>query len=104
MAVSDYEGFGLPVVEALARGMPVLTSDCTSLPEVSGGYAQVVDPRDLTALADGMKRLALVGVGTDDDAKRRRGWARQFTYVRAAEKYSRIIDRLLDEWAKSTTH
>jgi glycosyltransferase involved in cell wall biosynthesis len=63
---SLYEGFGLPVLEAMAHGVPVLTSDRSSLPEVAGDAALLVDPVDRGAIAKGLVRL----VG--DGALRRR--------------------------------
>jgi glycosyltransferase involved in cell wall biosynthesis len=54
---SLYEGFGLPVVEAMAHGIPVLTSDRSSLPEVAGDAALLVDPDDEAAIAAGLVRL-----------------------------------------------
>ena len=52
------EGFGLPVLEAMRCGAPVLTSTVSSLPEVAGGAALLVDPLDVEAIADGLARLA----------------------------------------------
>ena len=51
------EGFGIPLLEAMASGTPILTSRVTSLPEVAGGAALLVDPTDVSAIADGMARL-----------------------------------------------
>lgn len=54
---SLYEGFGLPVLEAMACGTPVLTSDASSLPEVAGQAALIVDPRRVQSLSQGLLDL-----------------------------------------------
>jgi len=63
---SLYEGFGLPVLEAMAHGLPVLTSGRSSLPEVAGDAALLVDPLDRGSIAKGLVRLV------NDSALRRR--------------------------------
>ena len=60
------EGFGLPVIEAMASGCPVLTSDASSLAEIAGSAAVLVDPMDVKSIAGGMTRLIR------DDALRKR--------------------------------
>jgi glycosyltransferase involved in cell wall biosynthesis len=55
--VSRYEGFGLPVLEAMACGTPVLTSAVSALPETAGDAALLVDPDDVEAIAHGMRRI-----------------------------------------------
>jgi glycosyltransferase involved in cell wall biosynthesis len=82
---SLYEGFGLPVLEAMACGAPVLTSCVSALPEVVGDAALTVSPTDTQAIADEMKRLL-----TDSELRRdlqRRGIERSkaFTWARTAE-------------------
>lgn len=55
--VSEYEGFGLPPLEALACGTPVVASNCSSIPEVVGNAAMLVDPTDVDSIADGMRQV-----------------------------------------------
>ena len=54
---SLYEGFGLPPLEAMACGTPVVTSNVSSLPEVTGGAAVLVDPHDVGSIADGIAQV-----------------------------------------------
>lgn len=51
---SVYEGFGLPILEAMAAGAPVVTSGISSMPEVAGGAAVLVDPTNVASIADGI--------------------------------------------------
>jgi len=54
---SLYEGFGLPPLEAMASGTPVVTSNVSSLPEVTGGAAVLVDPYDVDSIREGIERV-----------------------------------------------
>ena len=54
---SLYEGFGLPVLEAMACGTPVITSNVSSLPEVAGDSAIMVDPYDVDALTHALQQV-----------------------------------------------
>jgi glycosyltransferase involved in cell wall biosynthesis len=83
---SLYEGFGMPVLEAMACGAPVITSNTTALPEVAGDAAVLVNPEDPEELADAIIRVL------EDSALRatlkERGFerAKQFTWERAAQR------------------
>jgi len=83
---SIYEGFGLPVLEAMASGVPVITANQASLPEVAGEAAIMVDPRDVNALRDAMQRL----IEDEQEGKRRASLglaqAARFTWRACAEK------------------
>jgi len=67
---SLYEGFGLPIVEAMACGCPVLTSDISSMPEVAGDAACLVDPFSVESIRDGLERV-LSDDGLRDNLRRR---------------------------------
>lgn len=86
------EGFGLPVLEAFACGTPVITASTSSLPEVAGDAALMVDPYDALGLADAMYRT-LTDSGLREDL-RQRGLRRAsaFTWRRTALEVSRLLD------------
>jgi glycosyltransferase involved in cell wall biosynthesis len=94
---SLYEGFGLPVLEAMARGVPVACSNASSLPEVAGDAALLFDPREESAIADAVTRLL-----TDRALRERliaagRLRVREFTWERTAratiDSYRRALGR-----------
>jgi glycosyltransferase involved in cell wall biosynthesis len=94
---SLYEGFGLPPLEAMASGAPVVTSNVSSMPEVAGDAAVLVDPRDPAAIADGIRRV-LTEPGLRDTL-RARGFARaaEFSWDRAVERVRRIYGEVAAE-------
>ncbi len=91
---SVYEGFGLPVLEAMVAGLPSLVGNQGSLPELAGGAALEVDPTDVGSIADGLARLL------DDDALRARliaegrERARHFTWEAAATRTLEVVRRM----------
>ncbi|HXJ84687.1 MAG TPA: glycosyltransferase family 1 protein [Candidatus Methylomirabilis sp.] len=83
---SLWEGFGLPVLEAMACGAPVLTSNVSSMPEVAGDAALLVPPTDVDAMADGLTRLLEDGALRADLAVRGSDRAAQFSWDRCARE------------------
>jgi glycosyltransferase involved in cell wall biosynthesis len=80
------EGFGLPLVEAMACGCPVLTSNVSSMPEVAGDAALLVDPRDVTAVSGALERLLDAPALRADLVARGRARAALFTWDEAARQ------------------
>ena len=87
---SHYEGFGIPILEAMACGTPVVCADNSSLPEVAGDAALLVEASDTDALADAMWQLL-----TDTSLRERliqQGYeqATKFTWEKAAQRLLRV--------------
>lgn len=89
---SDFEGFGLPAVEAMRRGTPVAITPEAALLEVTDGHAEVMDGWDAQALADAVERVA---DWDDDRIVTARQHAEQFTWARTARQLRELITRVV---------
>jgi len=91
------EGFGLPVIEAMASGTPVITSNTTSLPEVAGDAAVLIDPLNTRQIAEAMNKVL-----SDENLKQdliKRGFerAKEFTWKKTAEETKEIYFKLMKD-------
>lgn len=93
---SFYEGFGLPVLEAMACGTPVVTSSTSSLPEVVGEAGIQVDPRDIGEIASAIARLLGDSALRDRLSLQGIEQARQFTWRRTARETAAVYRSVVD--------
>ncbi len=93
---SLYEGFGLPCLEAMAWGVPVVAADRGALPETCGDAALLVDPTDQGAFARALLRAALPGEERASLVDRGRRRAAHLTWERTASEIDRVIGELLE--------
>ncbi len=88
------EGFGMPVLDAMARGVPVLTSNASALPEVAGDAALLVDPLDVDSIAGGLSRLAADAGLREELTRRGLERAQEFTWETAVERTWAVYNEL----------
>lgn len=92
---SEFEGFGLPVLEAMACGAPVVCSDTSSLPEVAGDAALLVDPLNVDALAAALARVLQDEPLREQMRARGLAQAARFSWARAAEETLAVYRQVL---------
>ncbi|MCL9781305.1 glycosyltransferase family 4 protein [Vibrio sp. S4M6] len=94
---SLYEGFGLPVIESMACGTPVITSNCTSLPEVAGDAALLVDPNSKISISSAIEKLVSDEELQESLALRGLDQAKKFTWDLTAQ----LVESVLLDAAKN---
>lgn len=91
---SLYEGFGFPVAQAMAAGVPVLTSDVSALPEITAGAAELVDPLSVSAIRAGLARLLESDTRREQLAVHGKERAQSFRWSRCAQRSLRFFERI----------
>lgn len=94
---SLYEGFGLPVIEAMACGVPVVTSNVSSLPEVAGGAALLIDPYSVAGIAEAMHRVLSNRDLRDNLVQKGLRRAEEFSWEKAAQETLKVFEEVYKE-------
>lgn len=89
---SIYEGFGLPILEAMQSGCPVITSEEGSLREVSGSSAYYIDPYDVDSIAQGINKLASDELLRNALSKKGLRQAKKFSWQKTADATTRVYE------------
>jgi glycosyltransferase involved in cell wall biosynthesis len=91
------EGFGMPVLEAMSAGLPVITSNCSAMAEVAGEAAVLVSPHSVAEISEAMRRVAEDGAFASALRERGRKRAATFTWDRCARETWRVYEEVLRE-------
>ena len=94
---SFYEGFGLPIIEANAAGIPVLTSCLSSMPEVGGEAALLVDPYAPESIAQGLKRMMRDKALYEKLVAAAKGNAARFSWNNSAQKLVKVFEKAVQQ-------
>jgi glycosyltransferase involved in cell wall biosynthesis len=100
LMVSHFEGFGIPILEALQCNVPVLAGKNTSMPEIGGKCAVYADSRNVQEMADQMHQLLSVDVQDNDWQNERKRILEKYTWENAAALLWKSILKTLEDAAK----
>jgi glycosyltransferase involved in cell wall biosynthesis len=92
---SLYEGFGIPVLEAMRRGLPVITSNTTAMPEVAGDAAYLVDPTNIEEMTSVMSELLQNRQRQEEMIEKGLERARSYTWQNVSESYLKLYQEII---------
>ncbi len=92
---SFYEGFGLPVLEAMVCGCPAVAAKTSSLPEICDKAAVMIDPYDINSIAEGIRRVIYDRARRDTLRKRGLEWVKNFSWEKVAEETYEVYKKLV---------
>jgi glycosyltransferase involved in cell wall biosynthesis len=105
---SLYEGFGMPLLEAMASGVPIVAARTSSIPEVIGNAGILVDPLNISEMGEAVRRVLTDRSVSSSLREKGMARAREFTWDRAAREtlriYQEVIDRVGNDDAESSHH
>ena len=91
---SLYEGFGFPLIEAMVNGLPIITSNVSSMPEVAGDAAVIVDPKDVGQMAESLGKVLTDHTCRENLIEKGYERFRTFSWENTAKKYLAVFNRL----------
>ena len=92
--VPYFEGFGIPILEGFKCGVPVITSNVTSMPEVAGDAALLADPFDVDSIAEAMKKVATDEALRNELIQKGIERVKQFSWDQTADQLWQSIEKL----------
>ncbi len=92
---SFYEGFGLPILEAMQCGTPVVTSDCTAMPEVAGDAAMLINPNDPDQLKQALHKMYRDDIYRNQLIEKGYERVKRFSWNESSKKLLEVFDRVL---------
>ena len=93
--VPYFEGFGIPIIEAMNCGTPVITSNVTSMPEIAGDAALLVDPFSVESISDAMIRIYADDQLRDELTQKGSALCKKYNWEKTAEKFWESIEKVI---------
>jgi glycosyltransferase involved in cell wall biosynthesis len=92
---SLYEGFGMPILEAMKMGLPVITSNITAMPEVAGGAAYLVDPNSIEDMTSAMSEVLQNRILREEMIEKGLGLVHPYTWENVSERYLELYQEII---------